>query len=120
MPRHIPEKPQNSRGPNLGSAAKWVIIPPAWIKLFPSIFDPDAAPPAATIKDAPILKDGEIAITLTGADANTFKNADQKQIRFEIRLSGVEGLPDASARKTLQTIVAMVDRIIGIAERKLF
>jgi hypothetical protein len=66
-----------------------------------------------------ILEDGQIILSVSGPAAKLHENMDIP-IRFEVRLSGVKGLPPLSARRLLEKIVGDVDHIVRIAERKLF
>ncbi len=67
-----------------------------------------------------LMCEGEIVITISPFDP-LFANKDfNTQVTTSICLGGVEGLPFIGAHSVLAHIVKIVDRIVGIAERRLF
>jgi hypothetical protein len=66
------------------------------------------------------LTTGETIITLSPKDPLFANKKFETKLTTQIRLSDVEGLPPVGASPLLHHVVKVVDRIVGIAERKLF
>jgi hypothetical protein len=95
----------------VGTAAARAVVTPG-----PEFGEPfELTPP-----DAALLKDGEIVMTLSPRDPLFAGKKFETSITTQIRLSGVERVPPVGASSILHHIVKIVDRIVGIAERKLF
>lgn len=71
---------------------------------------------------SPLLKNGDIAASIYPLDPALLQHEFKTQLTFQIRLGDIDGVPHLpiSASSILHHIVKVVDRIVGIAERRLF